>query len=175
MRPLKAETWLNVAKEIAKQSTCLRRQVGCVLTDARGHVLSTGWNGVASGQPHCNEIAMGYDVLHGSRMAVEYPNACPGAQAPSGTQLDACQAQHAEWNALLQCPDVYRIHTVYCTASPCMTCVKMLLGTSAREIYFLEEYPAPGAKELWIKSRKELYYDETGPVGQPTWVHWPLK
>jgi dCMP deaminase len=183
MRPAKAETWLEVARAVAKQSTCLRRQVGCVLVDARGHVLSTGYNGVASGMPHCNDegqmqrlvdfgIARQANVTgpvvdmtpRGIETFVGYPNACPGAQAPSGTQLDACQAIHAEQNCLLQCRDVHQIETVYCTASPCMTCVKLLMGTSAKEICFLEEYPAVGAKELWQKSRGEI----------STWVKWPL-
>jgi dCMP deaminase len=174
-RPPKAETWLAVASTIAKQSTCLRRQVGCVLTDHRGHVLATGWNGVASGQPHCNDDAGAIAPKYEHRadfLAANYPNACTGATAPPGTSLDACQALHAEWNALLQCENVYAIQTVYCTASPCMTCVKLLLGTGAREIYFLEEYPAPGAKELWQKSRGIVWY---GPdVSNPTWVKWPL-
>src|SRR6185369_17662947 len=109
-RPPKAETWLEVARAIAKQSTCLRRQVGCVLTDARGHVLSTGYNGVASGMPHCNDSKTMFvgnlppvranttgeiiAVPRGIDTRVDHPNACPGATAPSGTQLDACQAIH---------------------------------------------------------------------------------
>lgn len=117
----------------AERSTCLRRHVGCVLLDARGHVLSTGYNGVASGQPHCNEI-----------------QACPGHASPSGTNLDGCLALHAEQNALLQCRDPYVIDTCYVTTSPCMTCTKLLLNTSCRRIVFIEAYPDSGAaKHLW--------------------------
>lgn len=192
-RPPKAETWLAVASAIAKQSTCLRRQVGCVLTDARGHVLSTGYNGVASGMLHCNDSKVVFDgnlpiassgaipraqsapMPRGIATHVEYPNACAGATAPSGTALDACEAIHAEANALLQCENVYHIHTVYCTASPCMHCTKLLLGTGAREIFFLEEYPAPGAKELWEKSKGKVWWPGgLINIGHPTWVKWPL-
>lgn len=172
-RPSKDHTWMEVALALSKQSTCLRRNVGCVLLDSLGHVLSTGWNGVASKQPHCNDPQVVFDgsmpsspsgiVARGSVGTLyegvptsrgilthtEYLNACPGAQATSGTRLDACQAIHAEQNALLQCPNVYAIATVYCTASPCMTCTKLLIGTSAARLVFYEDYPAPGAKELW--------------------------
>lgn len=48
-----------MAKLVATRATCLRRHVGCVLVNARGHVLSTGYNGVAAGTPHCNEETLG--------------------------------------------------------------------------------------------------------------------
>ena len=56
-RPSKDEYFLRMAALVAERSTCLRRAVGCVLVDARGHVLATGYNGVAAGQPHCNEVS----------------------------------------------------------------------------------------------------------------------
>lgn len=147
MRPSRDETWLNVVKEIARRSTCLRRGVGCVLVDARGHVLATGHNGVAAGQPHCNEHVV-------ARNLPEYPNACAGATAPSGTQLDACEAIHAEANALLQCRDPWEINTCYVTHSPCVACTKLLLNTSCERVVFLEEYAHDdAAQRLFLKGR----------------------
>lgn len=142
MRPSRDEWAMELALLTAKRATCLRRQVGCVLLNQRGHVLATGYNGVAAGQPHCNQ----YDHFH----PVGFPDACVGAHAPSGTNLDGCQAIHAEQNALLQCRDVYTIHAAYVTASPCLTCCKLLLNTSCERIYYAEEYPQPAAKELWV-------------------------
>lgn len=144
MRPSRDEWAMKLAIVTSEQSTCARRAVGCVLLNARGHVIATGYNGVAAGQLHCNEV----DQFH----PTGYPNACSAARAPSGTNLDGCQAIHAEQNALLQCRDIYSIDTCYVTASPCMTCVKLLLNTSCRRIVFLEEYPHTAAKELWVRS-----------------------
>jgi len=138
MRPSRDEWALKLALLTAQRTTCCRRAVGCVLLNARGHVLATGYNGVAAGLPHCNH-------QHGD----EFPHACSGAKAPSGTNLDGCQAIHAEQNAMLQCKDVYSIHTCYVTASPCMTCIKLLLNTSCERIVFVEEYPHSAARELW--------------------------
>jgi dCMP deaminase len=112
-----------------------------VLLNARGHVLATGYNGVAAGLPHCNQ----HDPYH----PIGFPHACSGANSPSGTNLDGCQAIHAEQNAMLQCKDVYSIHTCYVTASPCMTCVKLLLNTSCERIVYVEEYPHSAARDLW--------------------------
>lgn len=147
MRPSKDLTWSRVARTIACRSTCLRRQVGCVLLDQRGHVLSTGYNGVAPGEAHCNEPL---PMIVNPQI---FPYACPGASAASGVNLDGCYAIHAEQNALLQCRDPWQIHTCYTTTSPCMTCVKLLLSTSCQRVVFIEEYLAqPQPKELWVKA-----------------------
>ena len=149
MRPSRDQWAMELAKVTAKRATCLRRQVGCVLLNARGHVLATGYNGVAAGQKHCNEIDRDLGPV-GSPLW--YPHACPGAHSPSGMNLDGCQAIHAEQNALLQCRDVHAIHTCYVTASPCMTCVKLLLNTPCEQIVFAEVYPHKEAGDLWVRS-----------------------
>lgn len=156
-RPGPDQTWLAVASIISKRSTCLRRAVGCVLLDARGHVLSTGYNGVATGQPHCNEEVMVVSHPIGGEVRVQSttPNACPGWKAVSGTGLDNCKAVHAEQNALLQCRDPWAIEVCYCTVSPCMTCIKLLMGTTCRRVIFLEEYPHEEARNWWLGSSHE--------------------
>jgi len=188
---------MEMAMLTASRTTCLRRGVGAVLLNERGHVLATGYNGVAAGQPHCNErkiiglasvpqrpgpehwqedgkfyfdravsihpglpskiagIIRPHDVVdstvkgHVAVRVEHFPNACSGAEAPSGQSLDACQAIHAEQNALLQCRDVYAIDTAYVTASPCVTCCKLLLNTSCRRIVFKEAYPHNQSEGLW--------------------------
>lgn len=129
-RPSIDEYFLRMAKLVATRGTCSRRKVGCVLVDDMHHVLSTGYNGVPRGMPHC----------------IDSP--CAGAGRPSGTSLMECNALHAEWNALLQCRDTARIHTAYLTASPCVICMRMFCNTSVRRIVFLEEYPHPESKAL---------------------------
>jgi dCMP deaminase len=96
-------------------------------------------------------------------LAPVYAHACSGAASPSGTNLDACEAIHAEQNALLQCHDVFDIHTCYVTASPCVTCTKLLLNTGCQRIVFVEEYPQPEAGRLWKKSHRQwLHVSEVG-------------
>lgn len=137
--------FLDMARLVSQRSTCVRRHVGCVLTNHRRHVLATGYNGVAAGLPHCMEGTM-----------------CKGAFAPSGTNLEGCEAIHAEQNALLQCKDVFDIDVCYVTASPCIHCVKLLLNTSCRRIVFRDEYPHEHASALWRRAR-----------GEDSWTQWP--
>jgi dCMP deaminase len=126
--------FLRLAREVATRATCRRREVGCILINERLHVLATGYNGVAAGQTHCID------------------RACPGAHLPSGTGLELCEAIHAEANALLQCSDVHQIWSVYCTTSPCVGCVKLLMNTSAKRIVYADEYTHIHARELWLAS-----------------------
>lgn len=154
---LTVDEWaLQLAVVTAQRSTCLRRHVGCVLLDEHNHVLSTGYNGVASGAMHCNEYIPDLHV---------YPFACAGAKAKSGTDLDACEAIHAEQNALLQCRDVHALVTAYVTTSPCVTCVKLLLNTGCQRIVFLDEYPHEAAKRLWVTNGRVWKQVDTSPLG----------
>ena len=169
MRPTKDEYFLAMAQLVSTRATCLRRAVGCVLVNARGHVLATGYNGRAAGQPHCNE-----EVVFGKRGhyldQIQYPHACPGARAASGDALDTCEALHAEQNALLQCPNAYAIDSTYVTVAPCLTCVKLLMNTTCRRIVFAEPYAGShaGAEKLWRESSPIVFTRE--PAARE-WLH----
>ena len=158
MRPSKDKTFLDIASTLAKLGTCIRKQVGCVIVDDLGQILSTGYNGVARGLPHCNEelitTVLGEDY-HGepyiSGLTRVNPHKCAGASHDSGQGLDICEAIHAEQNALLQCVDVQKIHTVYVTTSPCRHCMKLIMNTSAKRVVFLSEY-SQSSKDLAEKA-----------------------
>jgi len=131
------------------RTTCLRRGSASLATDVNNHILSMGVNGVPSGFPHCNE---------------GFP--CKGAYAPSGQNLDDCKAVHSEINMLLQCPDVSKIHTVYNTVSPCISCAKALLASGCKKIVFAELYPHTQSRELWEMSGRAWVHLEL-PKTQP--------
>lgn len=131
------EYFLELAKVVAKRSTCIRRAVGCILVNSDMHIIATGYNGVYAGAVHCISVP------------------CAGANFPSGKGLDICEAIHAEQNALLQCPNTKKIFVAYCTLSPCIHCIKLLLNTSCERIVFEHEYPHDKSKELWVGAGKE--------------------
>lgn len=133
----KHEYFSKMARLVSLRATCARRRVGCVLVNSRGHVLATGYNGVPAGCVHC----------------IDKP--CPGAAFSSGQGLDACQAIHAEQNALLQCREVNEIKTAYVTTQPCMTCIKLLLNTSCSLIVYNEPYPDHAALDFWKKNGRD--------------------
>ena len=143
---------LKLAFITAQRSTCVRRSVGCVLTDDAGVPIGMGYNGVPSGLTHCKS-------RHG-----EPATPCPGADLPSGEGLDECFAIHAEQNALLFCASVRRIAACYVTVSPCMSCVKSLLNTPCKLIVVAAQYENPEghrAKALWLSCGR-IWLDRGG-------------
>ena len=153
MRPPIDKTMLDVAEVLSKRSTCIKAKVGCVLTDAKGRIIGSGYNGVARGQKHCNEkftsLTQGPANLLGT-----YPHKCAGHDLPPGSET--CQAVHAETNALIQCREPDAIDSVYCTAEPCFRCAKELLNTGARRVVFRRLYgPEPQAGALWQAAGRE--------------------
>ena len=135
-RPNKTTYFLAMAKLVSTRGTCARRRVGCVLVDKHGLVLATGYNGNGRGQGHC----------------IDSP--CEGAKFKSGEGLEKCEAIHAEQNAILQCKNTEHIEKAYITLSPCVTCVKLLLNTSCKEIVYLEDYVNKDAERIWKNANR---------------------
>ena len=113
--------FLEIARTVAKRSTCMRRSVGCVLVDSQNHIVATGYIGVPTKFTHCLD------------------SPCEGAFSLSGTDLDLCNALHAEVNAFLQLrsDDVL---TAYLTVSPCFSCAKMLANSNVKRLVAAELY-----------------------------------
>jgi len=122
-------TMISIARCLSRRATCAKLSVGCVLTDAHGRILGSGYNGVPRGMPHC----------------IDQP--CAGACQPKGS--DTCEAVHAEQNALLICRNPEQVHTCYVTHAPCLRCTKMLLNTGCKVIIFAVPQLEPAAKDLW--------------------------
>ena len=51
---LNDRSFINIAKEIAKASKCVSKQVGAVIVKD-GRILSTGYNGTPAGYKNCSE------------------------------------------------------------------------------------------------------------------------
>lgn len=137
-RPSLDDYYMMMAKLAATRGTCARRQVGSVLTDETGRVVSVGYNGVPPKFPHCSE------------------HPCGAQDFPSGEGLDKCFATHAEQSALLACSDLSRVATCYnWKCSPCFSCVKLLLQTSCRRVVFVEDYGDERARVLWEGAGRE--------------------
>lgn len=123
------KTFIKMALLVAEHSTCCRKQVGCLLVKDRV-VISTGYNGVAKGQKHCNEIFSPEMMKKPTFMA---------DHGAFSTRYEL----HAEQNAIAQ---VAKNETnpegaiAYVTLSPCVNCAKLLIASGIKEVYYYEEY-----------------------------------
>lgn len=127
------EYYLSLIPLVARRSTCARRAVGAIITDAKFRVLSTGYNGVPSGYPHCTE------------------QPCPGTLDPPG-DTRRCFAVHAEQNAIIQCSRLEDARHLFVSCKPCFTCAKMIANTPIKRVIALEDYPDPGTSVIFVQA-----------------------
>lgn len=153
---------LRLAREAATRSTCPRRAVGCVLADVKGHVLSTGYNGVPSGAPHCYEERHELTTRLTIAPAFVVDVTCPGRNEAPG-RTDLCRAIHAEQNAVAHCLGLREVHFAVCTTEPCNSCLKLLLAIPAKVLIIGERYPGSGSIDLWRAYGRDVveFYDRS--------------
>lgn len=134
-RPDWGEYFLKMAYLVAERSTCLRHHVGAVIVRNK-RILTTGYNGAASGVKDCLELG----CLRNEK------------GIPSGERHEICRAIHAEQNAIIQA-GLHGINiagsTVYCTHSPCILCAKMLVNSKIKKFVTSGEYADKSFKALF--------------------------
>jgi dCMP deaminase len=118
MRPTWDSYFINIALAVAERSTCDRAKVGAVLVRDK-RILTTGFNGSPSGQPHCDTD--GHLLVDGH----------------------CVRTIHAETNAIIQAA----LHgvstkdaTCYVTHIPCINCTKTLINAGITQIVYLNDY-----------------------------------
>ncbi len=112
------EYFMNIAEQVATRSTCERKHVGAVIVRDRT-ILSTGYNGSLRGAPHCDEV--GHDMENDHCVRTVHAEANAVAQAAKhGVRIDQAE--------------------IYVTASPCLTCFKLIANSGIVKIYFKEFY-----------------------------------
>ena len=112
------EYFMNIAEQVATRSTCSRKNVGAVIVRDKT-ILSTGYNGSLRGAPHCDEV--GHDIENDHCVRTVHAEANAVAQAAKhGVRIDEAE--------------------IYVTASPCLTCFKLIANSGIRKIFFKEFY-----------------------------------
>ena len=134
-RPSWDEYFMKLAWLVAERSTCVRHHVGAVIVRDK-RILTTGYNGAASGIKDCLELGCLRNELN----------------IPSGTRHEICRAIHAEQNAIIQA-GTHGINinggTLYCTHSPCILCAKMIANAKIKRVVMSIEYPDETFKNLF--------------------------
>lgn len=84
-RPDKVNYYLNIAEDVAKRGTCLRRLYGAVIVK-NDEVISTGYVGAPRGRKNCSDLG----VCIRQKLNV-----------PRGERYELCRSVHAEQNAII--------------------------------------------------------------------------
>jgi dCMP deaminase len=127
MRPDWDTYFMEIANVVASRSTCSRAKVGAVIVREK-RILTTGFNGSPSGQPHCDDV--GHLMIDGH----------------------CARTIHAELNAIIQAA-LHGISlldsTAYVTHFPCLDCSQALANSGVSRLVYREQYrPSEHAIEV---------------------------
>jgi len=117
-RPSWHQYFLTITRQVAERSTCARAKVGAVIVRDK-NILATGYNGSPAGLPHCTDVGC---LVYTSR-------------TPSGETEENCFRT-------IRDADIYITHT------PCIHCLKVLINTGIRRIFYEREYKRQTLDEL---------------------------
>jgi len=124
-------TWhqyfMTITRQVAERSTCNRAKVGAVIVRDK-NILATGYNGAPAGMPHCTDIGC---LIYES-------------ETPNGDMEENCfRTIHAEINAIAQAAkngSSIKDAAIYVTHTPCIHCLKVLVNTGIKNIYYEAPY-----------------------------------
>lgn len=128
---------MNIAEIIAKKSTCIKSQVGCVIVKDQ-RIISMGYNGTAPNEIHCNDFF----------------------NKPENKNIDHSEwsienEQHAELNSILFAAKNginLKNSSLFVTLSPCINCAKAIYTVGIKNVYYKEEYRLTNGLE-YLKKR----------------------
>ena len=127
--------YLEMAKTWAKNSYCIRRQVGALLVKDK-MIISDGYNGTPSG----------------------FENVCEDENGQTKPYV-----LHAEANAITKVARSNNSSngaTLYVTTSPCIECAKLIIQAGIVRVVYFDNYRKADGLELLQKAGIELCYIE---------------
>jgi len=130
-RPSKEEYYLNIAREVCRRGTCLRRQYGAVIVKD-DQIVSTGYAGAPRGVANCVDLG----TCLREEMAV-----------PPGQRYELCRSVHAEMNAVIHASRAQTLGaTLYLAGieiktgqpterpEPCLLCRRVILNAGIKDV-----------------------------------------
>lgn len=151
----KINYYLDIAEQVSKRGTCLRRLYGAVIVKA-DEVIATGYVGAPRGRKNCSD--MGYCIREQRNIA-------------RGERYELCRSVHAEANAIISASrkdmlgsTMYLVGTDAKTdsyvenASSCAMCKRLLINAGIAFVYIRddkENYRKVDVNE-WIENDDSL-------------------
>lgn len=126
---------MEIAETISKRATCKRGSNGCVITiDDR--IVSSGYNGPISNQPHCHEKYC--DLSKPCIRSVHAEANAIYAAARQGIKLEGA--------------------IIYSTSRPCEKCFQAISSSGISKVYYRLDYTT----DLKSKNEIELMFNLAG-------------
>jgi len=172
-RPDRHEYYLAIAKEVARRSTCRRRQFGAVIVNNE-EIISTGYGGAPRDTPNCCDIGVCYRAKLGAR---------------SGEHYEFCRAVHAEQNAIIHASrrhmrgaDLYLVGLdaangdYWADCEPCRICKRIIVNAGIERVIVArgEGKVAEFLVGEWVRAPFDAGVRRRSPdlAGLRTWRIW---
>lgn len=133
-RPSKHDYYLQLALDVAKRGTCIRRNFGAIIVK-NDEIIATGYTGAPRGSINCCD--------KGTCQRQDL-------NIPSGQRYELCRSVHAEMNAIISAPrNEMNGATMYLAgwemvnntydhpvnkAEPCLLCKRMIVNAGILEV-----------------------------------------
>jgi dCMP deaminase len=135
--------FMTITRQVAERSTCRRAKVGAVIVRDKS-ILATGYNGAPAGMPHCTDVG-----------CLVYQSKTPNGE----TEENCFRTIHAEINAIAQAAkngSSIRDASIYITHTPCIHCLKVLVNTGIKKIFYEVPYKVHTLDEILANTKVEL-------------------
>lgn len=132
----KVNYYLDIAEEVSKRSTCLRRIYGAVIVK-NDEIISTGYVGAPRGRKNCSDI--NYCIRN-------------KLDIPRGERFELCRSVHAEMNAIISAPREKMLDaSLYLTgfmipeltyinnANSCSMCKRIIINAGIKLVYIRDD------------------------------------
>lgn len=122
----KHKKYLDIANSVANLSKCVKYKVGTVIVK-NNKIISTGVNGTPKGFINC------CDHFHDKDMTDK-------TNRTEHTNWSTVYEAHSEINAIINAKTDLTNAVLYCTLEPCFNCLKAIVSTGIKDIYFNISY-----------------------------------
>ena len=174
--PTEQESYMSIGYCASLMSQCFKRQVGAVIIDETGRVISVGYNENPPPLKPCNEEffdcfrEMYIDELMGELKYCpecgkqlkdfKYPYECANCKrniyrmVVRDRALNRCSALHAEERAIMNSgARNLKGCTLYVTTFPCFNCAQKILDAGIRTIWYVESYPDVDSLQIFERAK----------------------
>ena len=175
--PAPEEAYMSIAYSASLMSQCIKRQVGAVILDREGTVVSIGYNENPNPLKPCyKQFGDCYREIYAENTmgnlkscpfckkeldGLPYPYVCPHCnmniykEIVRDKALSRCTALHAEEKAIINAhsPNLNGC-ALYVTTFPCFNCAQKILHVGIQWLYYVESYPDIDSIKLFDAAQK---------------------
>lgn len=153
--------FMDIAETVAKRSACLRNNVGAVIVNEDNNIVAIGYNGVASGVPHC----LKEDCHAGCDLAIHAEDNAIRRMSDYQYDLSIDYQKSNREKGIGVVNGRLKTYRLFCTVSPCIDCAnKIIQRGDIEEVYYRYPYRDESGIAYLLSNNIKVYRILTGGI-----------